>query len=104
MTAPIHAQLIGSDTCTALGITVRAYTPVIEICRRLVTAGHDPELALEAWRGDVLCLRIRLIGEAAELEVNARGNEFRRLHPADAALPIAPINPEVVRPREAVRQ
>src|SRR5262245_43967089 len=55
-TAVIVAELIGDDTCTALGITARTPTG---LCRKLLDAGHDPATPLEAWRGDVLCLRLR---------------------------------------------
>jgi hypothetical protein len=53
-------------------------TPVLRLCRLLFAAGHDPATPLEAWRGDVLCLRIRSIGEAAGLEINPKGNGFIR--------------------------
>ena len=65
----IHAELIGSDICSALGITARGFTPVLALCGLLVTAAHDPNAPLEAWRDTVLCLKIRTIGEAADLEV-----------------------------------
>lgn len=42
MADPIRAAVTGSDTCQALGITVRAYAPVLELCRRLVAAGMIP--------------------------------------------------------------
>jgi hypothetical protein len=77
----IFAELIGSDRCSALGMTERSSTPVLTICRRLVEAGHDPATPLEAWRGDVLCLRIRSIGEAAQLEPSPRGVGFVRGRP-----------------------
>ena len=70
----IHAELIGSDTCAALGITIESSTPVLAMCRALVAAGIDPATRLEAYRGDVLCLWVRSIGEAARLTVKAMGN------------------------------
>src|SRR5689334_11620477 len=70
---PIHAQLIGQDTCVALGITVHATAPVLEICRALTAAGHDPGRPLHGYRGNTLCLLVRAIGEAARLEINAKG-------------------------------
>jgi hypothetical protein len=69
----IRAELIGSDTCTALGITVRSGTPVCEMCRQLIEAGCDPATRLEAYR-DTLCLRVRSIGEGSTLTVRAMGN------------------------------
>ena len=59
----IRAELTGADTCTARGITSRSSTPVLAMCRRLIEAGCDPATRLDAYRGDVLCLRVRSIGE-----------------------------------------
>ena len=67
--AIIRAELIDSDRCSALGMTARSTAPVLALCRQLVEAGHDPAIPLEAWRNDVLCLRIRSIGEGAQLTV-----------------------------------
>jgi hypothetical protein len=67
--APIPATLIGSDRCTAEGISVRAYAPVLALCRALIEAGHDPGRALHAHRGGVLALVVRSIGEGAGLTV-----------------------------------
>lgn len=72
--APLRADLVGFDTCSALGITVKAHAPVLELCRRLVKAGIDPSTPLEAWRDDILALRVRSIGEGARLTVKTAGN------------------------------
>jgi hypothetical protein len=72
----IRAELGGDDTASALGETVRSSSPVIALCRALVAAGHDPATPLEAYRGDTLCLKVRSIGEAANLEVGAKGVGF----------------------------
>jgi hypothetical protein len=69
----VRAELSGSDRCTALGLDVGAVAPVPALCRLLVEAGYAPTLRLEAYRGDVLCLSVRSIGEVAGLEINARG-------------------------------
>jgi hypothetical protein len=74
----IFAELIGSDHCSALGMTARSTAPVLGLCRRLIEAGHEPATPLEAWRGPTLCLRIRHIGEAAQLEPSPRGVGFVR--------------------------
>jgi hypothetical protein len=66
---PIHAALIGSNCCQALGVTARGYAPVLDLCRALVAAGHDPRRPLHAYRGDVLALKVRSIGEGARLTV-----------------------------------
>ena len=74
----IDAELSKDDICSALGITVQAPSPVLALCRKLVALGHDPSTPLDAWRGDVLCLRIRSIGEAAGLEVSPHSVGFVR--------------------------
>jgi hypothetical protein len=65
----IFAELIGSNACTAAGVTVVDHAPVLALCRALVTAGQDPNRPLHAYRGDVLCLCVRSIGEGARLAV-----------------------------------
>jgi hypothetical protein len=93
----IHAELSSSDTACALGITVQASAPVLALCRRLVETGCDPRTPLEAWRGNVLCLRIRSIGEGASLEINADGTGFRRRRAPDAAQAMRNSNRAAVR-------
>src|SRR5215470_14210300 len=68
-TQTIFAELIGSNTCTAAGITVVDRAPVLALCRALVTAGQEPNRPLHAYRGDVLCLCVRSVGEGARLTV-----------------------------------
>jgi len=75
-TQAIRAELIGSDCCIALGITGRGSAPVLGLCRFLVAAGLNPAASLEAWRGDILCLRVRSLGEGARLRVAAHGVGF----------------------------
>ena len=82
---PIRAVLIGSDRCEAEGISVRAAAPVLALCRKLVTAGHDPERPLHAYRGNVLALRVRSIGEGAQLAIAGDGVGFRRRKDLTAA-------------------
>jgi hypothetical protein len=77
-TQVIRAELVGSETCKAAGISAHGSAPVLALCRRLVAAGHDPETPLEPWRGDVLALRVRSIGEAARLRVATHSVGFER--------------------------
>jgi hypothetical protein len=86
--AEIRAELIGSDACAALGVTVRATAPVPALCRRLIEEGHDPATPLEAWCGDVLCLRVRSIGAAAALRIGTHGVGFETLSECTAASPM----------------
>ena len=67
--APIRATLIGSDRCEAEGIVACGYAPVLDLCRELIEAGHDPERALHAYRSGVLALAVRSLGDGAELTV-----------------------------------
>jgi hypothetical protein len=85
---PIHAELAWSDTATACGIAVRSSTPVLALCRKLIEAGHDPDRPMQVWRGPVLCLHVRSIGEAANLEINGHGTGFKVRHKGDGAPPV----------------
>ncbi len=94
---PIRAVLIGPAQCEALGISVCDAAPILGLCRALVAAGHDPQLPLHAYRGDVLALRVRSIGEAAQLAIAGDGVGFRRRkEPAAAASRSDFANPPVV--------
>jgi hypothetical protein len=73
---PIRAELIGSDTCTAMGIIARAHAPVLTLCRLLIEAGHNPTARLEAYRGSTLCLTVRSIEEGATLRTASHGVGF----------------------------
>ncbi len=64
----LRTDLVG-NICTASGITARGHAPVLTLARLLVVAGHHPATQLEVFRGDVLALRVRSIGEAAGLVV-----------------------------------
>lgn len=70
----VSAQIIGSERCSAEGHTGRGSSPVLALCRKLVKAGLDPDLPLHAYRGDILCLTVRSIGEGARLTVKERQN------------------------------
>ena len=94
--AAIRAELTGSDCCSAIGIVVRSTAPVLALCRLLVEAGHDPATQLEAWRGDVLCLLIRSIGDGVALRIGTHGVGFERLPECTVALPVR--QNEVTRP------
>jgi len=62
----IAAQLVGSDTAIADGITARG---ALELCRRLVEAGADPDAELLCYRSGVLALRIASIARGARLTI-----------------------------------
>lgn len=65
----IRAELVGSDTCIANGITVQAYEPIFEMCRKLVAAGVDPATRLECYRGATKAFVVGSIGKGAKLTV-----------------------------------
>ena len=110
--APIRAVLIGSDRCEAEGIIARGYAPVLDLCRALIKAGHDPKRALHAYRGGVLALAVRSIGEGARFTVeDTRGTpHLRRWRDRSkrygAGLPVAQIadGQGVVTPEQAAIQ
>jgi hypothetical protein len=79
--AIIIATLAHDDTAAALGIVVTGPSPVLQLCRRLIEIGHDPDRPLQAWRGSTLALRVSSIGEAAELEIGSKGTGFIRRPP-----------------------
>jgi hypothetical protein len=67
---PLHPGK-GQTIASAEGVpSVRGWTPVLDLCRKLVEAGHDPSTPAEAYRGSTLCLHIPSIGEAARLSIS----------------------------------
>jgi hypothetical protein len=70
----VHADLIGSDTCSGAGITATGAAPVLTLCRQLLVAGLNPDAALTVYRGGVLALRVRSLREGALLAVKTAGN------------------------------
>jgi hypothetical protein len=87
-----RAEIIGDNTAVAPGITAHGHAPVLILCRKLLDAGYDPATPLEAYRGTVLALRVRSIGEGAALEVRPASGSgtpvFIRRESARRASPI----------------
>ena len=78
MSNSIRAELSSDSLCSALGLTVRSPSPVLALCRQLVACStYGSSTPLDAYRGDMLSLRVLGIGEAARLEVNSGGTGFR---------------------------
>lgn len=72
---PIRAELKRSNDAQALGVVVRADTPILALCRALVGAGHDPDQRLDCYRnGTALALTVGSIGQGARLTVKSVGN------------------------------
>jgi hypothetical protein len=80
----------GESYAICEGIEVRHGAPVLALCRALVAAGFDPGEPLEAYRGDMLCLKVRTIGEGARLVVNGKGTGFQ-LEGATGGLMASPV-------------
>jgi hypothetical protein len=99
---PIVADL-GNDRCAALGLIGRGEAPALDLCRRLFTHGVDPQTPLHVYRGDVLALQIRSIGEGAELTVKCspQGRPVFRKSAPKAAPGLAPAPP--IAPAAATR-
>ena len=74
--AAIRAELTSSDTCAALGVTAVSATPILDLARKLIEAGYDPNRPLHAYRGDTLAVIVRSIGQAAAIEIDGRGIGF----------------------------
>jgi hypothetical protein len=80
MSNVILAQISSDSFCAALGITVRSPSPVLALCRKLIESStYGSSTPLDAYRGNTLCLRVRSIGEGAQLEINSKGTGFRPL-------------------------
>jgi len=97
----LRADLIGSNTCSANGITAHGAAPVLILCRQLLAAGLDPDQALHVFRGATLALRVRSIGEAAGLEIGGDGTSFRPRREPDAAPPMRKSGCALVEDRPA---
>jgi hypothetical protein len=76
---------------------VTGAAPILGVCRALVT-GATP---LEAYRGDTLCVRIRSLGQAAELEQSPSAfvRRHSRLRAAPPVESTASAGQPVPRPR-----
>lgn len=89
---PIHADVTSSDRCSAEGFTVRGSSPVLAICRRLVAAGFDTGRSLIAFRGEMVCLVIRSIGEGAALTIDEHnGTRFAKWKPFSRSAVAPPV-------------
>jgi hypothetical protein len=72
----IHAKLTGNDVVAAEGHRVKNNLPVISLCRLLLAEGFDPASPMHVYRGEMLALKIRSIGEAARLRPATGGWGF----------------------------
>jgi hypothetical protein len=84
-TRVISAQLVNSDTAVAGNVAGFGSCPVFDLCRKLIARGFDPALPLIAYRNGTLALRIRSIGQAAQLSVRPDGVGFMAFRPGLSA-------------------
>jgi len=74
----ISGELHCDRTAVAAGITAHGYAPALALCRKLLAAGHNPRTRLELYRENgTLALRIRTIGEGAQLTVEDNSSTGR---------------------------
>lgn len=99
----IRANLAGDNTCIALGITARAPSPILTMCRQLIGAGFNPAGRLDCYRDGVLALTVNSIGHAAGLEIGSHGLNFVAFRGRRAASPIAPLAQPAAQHRQATR-
>ena len=84
----MRADLTGSDTCSATGISAHSSAPVLALCRLLIAAGHDPATRLEVFRGATLALTVRTIGEGVQMRLRGDGVGFGVGRTVGAASPM----------------
>jgi hypothetical protein len=91
VTSPVICQIINSDRCEVYGLVVKHNAPVLAMCRRLIEVGYDPDRPLEAYRREVLCLRISSIGYGAKFTVKEKQGTpiLRRLYEAPTGVSTA---------------
>jgi len=83
---PIRIILSGSNKASALGLIARGDAPVLKLCRDLLAAGFHPNTPAQAFRGSVLALRIRTVGQGAQLRIDADRFEGLQETPETSAL------------------
>src|SRR5262249_34931969 len=86
--ALLTAELFDSNLASACGITVRSFSPVLALCRELIAAGVSHDAALTVYRNGIVALRVRSIGEGAQLEINSKGTRFVRTSAVRTASPM----------------
>lgn len=77
---PIKAELSGSRSCSAAGLSVDAYAPVCALARQMIRNGFGPERGLEVHRGSVLCF-VTTLATAAALTVEDGPDGVARFRP-----------------------
>jgi len=97
-TQALRVELHDSDVAEAFGYRVTSSSPVLSLCRDLLDDGCGEHEPLECWRGDMRCLSIRSIGEAARLHIGGDGIGFRPIPEPVRGSPIDQIAPAATTP------
>ena len=69
---PIHARMVGSNTCSAFGIVVSAGDPIRALCGKLTQLGHDPETPMTIWKGSKPWRLVAAIGRPDQMKIKAK--------------------------------
>jgi hypothetical protein len=93
--AAIVATLTGSDTASALGLSIQSASPILSLCRALIRAGHNPTTRLEAYRGSMLAVRVHSLAAGAALTVDDRRTAFARWKPFSPTFSLAEVSPRI---------
>ncbi len=96
--AVIRAELKSSKRCETLGITAGDSAPAY-LCRALVEAGHNRRRPLQVFRGRVLALVVRSIGDGPQLRIATLGAGFERIPGCTGDPPLRPNALSQVRKR-----
>jgi hypothetical protein len=99
----IRADLIGTHQChcPAAGLYTCADAPILEMCRRLVAAGANPEARLDCYRGGILALTVRSVGEGARLKINGKGTGFAWVSTVGKGAPVRRMQQSLILPTPA---
>jgi hypothetical protein len=65
--------MVGSNSCSALGITISAPDAVVALAKRLVRDGWDPQLPMVIWRGSEPWRRVERIGHPNQVKLKGGG-------------------------------
>src|SRR5262245_46691254 len=100
----IRAQLSSDSIAVSCGIEVHVGSPVLRLCRELLSAGSPSSAAMDVYRGQTLALQVRSIGEAAGLRVQSNGCGFIPLRGLPTGPAMSPPDMKAVSPSETLTE
>jgi hypothetical protein len=86
-------EVFGDDTAIAGGIKARSSSPILLLCRLLISAGIPDQASLDVFRGYTLAVKVRSLREGARLEINGHGTGLK-LVSARGASPVVRSGPD----------